>query len=201
MLAAGPEGRQEWVIAVSSRVRYPVCAVVMLLAGFAHAGLTGVSGVESDGKRQSFVPDAGACVVSAFPQLIDFTAINPTYDFIPEQSQASGSLRTVTSIPPAPDSASLFLFAMGTVGAWQVTRTLRKVQISAVPDWVHTAGPSQIGHATVLDVDVDVIPLCFYDRPEQEPVVCRLIDFELPRHFDSQCVLTSSASRAPPSLL
>lgn len=50
-----------------------------------------------------------------------------------------------------PSSAALFLYALGSVGAWQLGRSARKLPFGCVPEWYH-ADARQIGHATPLDL-------------------------------------------------
>ena len=72
----------------------------------------------------------------------------------------------VIELPPAPSSAGLFLSAMLSVGAWQLVRSSRDLNFSALPEWYHTGGPVQIGHATPFDLDFSTLVLCCFERPE-----------------------------------
>jgi hypothetical protein len=56
-------------------------------------------------------------------------------------------------LPGGPDSSALFLWALGGLGAWQLGRYTRKWHLSALPEWYHTGGPVQVGHAQRLDLE------------------------------------------------
>ena len=77
--------------------------------------------------------------------------------------------RIVEVIPPAPDSASLVLWALGSAAVWQLGRSTHKFGLHVAPDWYHTGGPTQVGHATPLDLDFGDMPLAVFARP-----ACRL---------------------------
>lgn len=72
---------------------------------------------------------------------------------VPERRTDEPELR---ELPPPPESAALFLSALLSVGAWHLARSARHLDLSHLPDWYHTAGPAQIGHAVVFDMDVSV---------------------------------------------
>ncbi len=74
----------------------------------------------------------------------------------------------VIELPPAPSSAGLFLSAMLSVGAWQLVCSSRDLNLSALPDWYHTGGPVQIGHATPFDLNFNALALCTFTQPETE---------------------------------
>jgi hypothetical protein len=74
---------------------------------------------------------------------------------------------SVLSVPAGPGSASLFLFALGGLGAWNLGRSARKLHLGCLPEWYHSGGPRQVGHATPLDLDFHLAtaPLCRLEVP------------------------------------
>lgn len=79
----------------------------------------------------------------------------------------------VIDLPDAPDSAALLLYALSTVGVWQITRYSRRLACSPAPDWYHTAAPERVGNAHVLSWDASDIdwPTCYGAEPPGEPEV------------------------------
>lgn len=74
----------------------------------------------------------------------------PVAPAVPD-GQAFGTTepRNRLTLPPSPNSATLCLWALGGLGLWQLSRNSRRLQAAwHVPDWYHTGGPRQIGHAT-----------------------------------------------------
>lgn len=57
----------------------------------------------------------------------------------------------VRDLPPLPSSATLFLSAMLTAGAWHVTRNARHLHLGPLPDWYHSGGAVQVGHVVPAD--------------------------------------------------
>jgi len=107
--------------------------------------------------------------------------------------------------PPraTPGGAGLLLWAVGGFGAWQLGRSARKLQWSALPEWYHTGGPAQIGHATPFDLGFSRadMPVCCFEQPkaggdQQEGRAARLI--LLPERFSPQRYLTVAVPRGPP---
>lgn len=75
----------------------------------------------------------------------------------------------IRSIPAAPGSTVLCLWALGSIGAWQIARSSRNVHFSALPEWYHADAPDQIGHVTLFDLVFGDMPAAAFDRP-----ACRL---------------------------
>ncbi len=111
--------------------------------------------------------------------------------------------RDVLRLPAGPDSSALFLWALGGLGAWQLGRYTRKWHLSALPEWYHTGGPAQVGHAQRLDLEritLDV-PLWYDVRPAaQAPVgpTWRLADTPPPLYGAARSL--AAAPRGPPRL-
>lgn len=110
--------------------------------------------------------------------------------------------RIVVELPPLPGSADLFLSAVLTVGAWQVVRSVRHLNLAGLPDWYHTGGPDQIGHAVAFDFDLATPAACPYAEPTS-PRPASLFPtppVRLPND-SSTAHLRPSAPRAPPVAL
>jgi hypothetical protein len=111
--------------------------------------------------------------------------------------------RKIKPLPDPPGSASLFLCAVGTIGAWQVSRSARRLNLAEVPAWLHTGGPDQIGHAVRLD------PLDVRLQPAAELCLLPVMNgLTLPRTWcrlpevrgRCQGFLTITAARGPPGV-
>jgi len=69
-------------------------------------------------------------------------------------------------LPGTPSSAVLFLCGLSSLGAFQLTQSARKLQFGDVPQWLHTGGPSQIGHRLALDsTNFNVLLVCWFEQP------------------------------------
>ncbi len=118
----------------------------------------------------------------------------PVAPAIPDPALFSASEpRNHLTLPPAPNSATLCLWALGGLGLWHLSRNSRRLQVAwQMPDWYHTGGPQQIGHATpwnpfgsgvcaesVLDLPLGLKPAavpmrgvqCDPLRPSSRPIV------------------------------
>jgi hypothetical protein len=107
----------------------------------------------------------------------------------------------IRALPPPPGSSTLLLCGLGSLGAWQLTRSVRRLSLSAVPDWFYTGGPNQIGHAVLIDLDASTLPMCCLDRPvepQTDSKHCGWQDDE-PSCWDAQFVPAVSAPRGPPN--
>ena len=76
-------------------------------------------------------------------------------DLLPEQTAATQSpaaqTQSVQVLPPPPDSASLFVSALLSIGAWQALRNARHVSLGTLPEWYHEGAPAQLGHSRAAD--------------------------------------------------
>jgi len=110
----------------------------------------------------------------------------------------------VTDLPAGPGSFSLVLAAFGSLGAWRLGRSTRKLHFSSVPEWFHTGGPEKIGHVSMIDLDGPLSrPHTICDQSPRQfsasalpfpPARC-----PIPR-LRAQCFLISVETRGPPSL-
>jgi hypothetical protein len=116
---------------------------------------------------------------------------------------AGGEAPDAIDLPSGPDSTGLFLSALGTLGAWQLGRSARKLHLGYLPEWYHAEGPSQVGHARVAELDFDGTIL--WDGGdglllEDEHAVSRSLWVEPPPRRSAFDYLTSAAPRGPPLL-
>ena len=104
----------------------------------------------------------------------------------------------VTALPAGPGSVSLFFVALGGVGAWHVGRSARKLHLGTVPEWYHTGGPAQVGHAVPLDLTFTPL-YCRFEQPGcQRPPVLGIARGAPAPDMQSQCCLRVLAPRPPP---
>lgn len=109
------------------------------------------------------------------------------------------------TLPAVPDSAVLCLSAFASLGVWQLGRSVRKLHLSFTPEWYHDGGPTQVGHATPLDLEfsLSAMPQCVFDTPRScghEPRVPEWwLRRESKRRFKSQYALLVTEPRGPPS--
>jgi hypothetical protein len=106
------------------------------------------------------------------------------------------------SLPGLPGSARLFLSAVLSLAAWQALRSTRHLHLSALPDWYHSGGPVQIGHAVPFDLDCSELPLRPLETAVVEPPAgCGLTRIEHCRPWTSQYAPVQAAPRGPPCLI
>jgi hypothetical protein len=74
----------------------------------------------------------------------------------------------VNLLPAGPSSVSLFLAAFGSLGVWRLGRSVRKFQFGCAPDWYHTGGPIQVGHAKAMEFDFTQSVISSLDEPTDE---------------------------------
>ncbi|MCP4248338.1 MAG: hypothetical protein GY778_14925 [bacterium] len=104
----------------------------------------------------------------------------------------------VRELPALPGSARLFLSAMLSVGGWHLVRSARHIHLGAMPEWYHTGGPDQIGHAVPFDLDFSASPLCCFVQPAGERPYLYHVRRELRPCRAAQSPLIIAAPRGPP---
>jgi len=109
---------------------------------------------------------------------------------------------TVRELPGLAGSASLFVSAMLSLGTWQVVRSAKRLHLlDTFPDWYHTGGPFQIGHAVAFDFEFHAPPPCLFDVPDDDvgfaPSPERWRYDDRPAGHPQQ-VVAPAAPRAPP---
>ncbi len=130
----------------------------------------------------------------ASPDWLASTRPAPIADFA-APVPPSDNAETIQQLPPAPSSLALGLTALAGLGLYQAGR---KVHWSRLPDWYHTGGPQQIGHATPLDLDRVPLPVCVFETPT--PHVAPILRFALEAVVPIPQAFTplARAPRAPP---
>lgn len=114
--------------------------------------------------------------------------------------ESAGSSR-VLEVPEAPGSLQLVLSALISAGAWQLTRSAKHLHFTA-PDWYHTGGARQVGHATPLELDqnwnASALP-SFHDAATA--ALDLLIDLVEPGDLLPRIIerVTTAGPRAPPA--
>jgi len=160
--------------------------------------------VEFDGARP--VSDSSACTVGYDCPLESLTLsvdqlafLVPSADAIDGSESDEGNSVTL-DMPATPGSAALFLSAMASLGAYQLVRSARLLNLADVPAWYHTGGPIQVGHAVPLDLTFTTPLLCSFEEPVGEPVYCHRVAIA-PGVLRSQRIHPATgAPRAPPAL-
>ena len=106
-----------------------------------------------------------------------------------------------TPLPPSPGSASLFLSAALSIGAWQLVRSARQIHVGPLPEWYHPGGPAQVGHAFPIDLQFAPVAVCCFEQPisDPRPIIYRP-QRELRARPDSQSFLIIADPRGPPCL-
>jgi len=177
-------------------------------AGGAHANLSvGYSPMGLQSLPGQFQDSAGprAQSLEGDDPAVGWPEIDPQTQALPltlvdfEQNDQKPADGGVKELPPSPASASLFLSAMGTLGALQLGRVVRKAHWGHLPDWYHAGAPAQIGHAFVADLDLTALPPCRFDQPAGERPFESNVRCEQPPRWNSQSFLPLAAPRGPPS--
>lgn len=110
----------------------------------------------------------------------------------------------VLTLPPGPDSATLLLWAFGGFGVWHLGRSARKLHLGMLPEWYHTGGPAQVGHATPLDLEFSrlALPACRFELPsgqaDERPAPEWRLRLERIRQRDLKHFFPSADPRGPP---
>ncbi len=125
---------------------------------------------------------------------------------LPAQSNGDGldAGGEVRDLPPLPGSATLFLAAMVSMGGWHLVRSARDLHWGALPEWYHTGGPIQIGHAVPLDLDFHSVPPCWFESAaegggDDRAFLNRLSRGDGPRCYAQVFFLAIAAPRGPPT--
>jgi len=104
----------------------------------------------------------------------------------------------VRQLPGSPGGATLFLMGVGCLGAVKLGRSARSLHLQSLPDWYHTGGPLQIGHAAVLDFDYDTPVFRTLDEPSGGRNFAYRPQHDPPSRLDRQFFLAVEAPRGPP---
>jgi hypothetical protein len=107
---------------------------------------------------------------------------------------------SIEELPPAPSSASLFLCALGTFGAWHLSRSAMRLNLSSAPEWFHTGGPGQVGHAVSIDWEYSAVAVSPVDAPVGDRVFFTSFGPDPEVRVESQWSEAVTAPRGPPML-
>jgi len=145
-----------------------------------------VQPMQQDGPQGSILPAEARQPWRSMPATVPVTAA--------EDRQIA------VELPGLPGSASLLLSALLSAGAWQLGRSAKDIHLADLPDWYHTGGPVQVGHATPFDFHA-MSAIVFGVGPEiDDPLPVRRtrafarIDIPSDEHD-----VAPAAPRAPPS--
>jgi hypothetical protein len=118
------------------------------------------------------------------------------------ETAAQDEVGATLELPPLPGSASLFLSALVSMGAWHLVRSVKHVRLESLPEWYHAGGPSQIGHAVPFDLGFSLTPVAFgsFQPPNCDRIRLYHRHREQRARCEDQFFFTSEDSRAPPSL-
>ncbi len=189
--------------------------VVMLSAGTVFADITTDSALYKPTFSRSSQPvrlTGQAVRSSATSPLMAVNGLKPDFQssFNLDQPKKATNIDTqgaqakVKELPAGPDSAMLFLCALGSVGIFHAGKSAKKLNFALVPDWYHSGGLRQIGHVHALELDfyLVAIPLAaFFNQPENDSLkVYSRADCENAGRFKSQFSLPPQAPRGPPIL-
>ena len=105
-------------------------------------------------------------------------------------------------LPADLSSITMFLTAIGSMGAWQFVRSARggKFHFGHMPEWYHTGGPTQIGHTAAIDPQFQPHVLSPLDTPVSGPALVYRLRRDVPLQCRSQFSPTLTAPRGPPLL-
>jgi hypothetical protein len=105
---------------------------------------------------------------------------------------------SVLELPAPPGSAALCLWALGCLGATWMGKSACHLHLSHAPMWFHTAAPSRIGHAWLIQLDRNDLPACDSDEPAGEHILCRFVLRQTPLGPRVRDFLTAAGTRGPP---
>ena len=115
---------------------------------------------------------------------------------VPVASTSSDAELTAQT-PDAPSGLALGLSALASLGVYRAGRSLRKLHFAALPEWYHTGGPVQVGHATPFDPWSAALPLNAFARlAPLRPALKRCRDTGWV--CAAQCIPRAATPRGPP---
>ncbi len=108
--------------------------------------------------------------------------------------------RHLVTLPPAPNSAALCLWALGGLGLWHLGRNGRRLHVAMhVPDWYHAGATRQIGRATPWDLDSTAWCACVLDLPlGLKPAAVPMRGVDADPHRPSSRPVVPADPRGPP---
>ena len=128
-------------------------------------------------------------------------SITPRDAAPPVRVNADETPSTVCQLPAVPNSSTLFLYALGTMGVWRLARVSWKWHTTLAPDWYHTDAPSQIGHVKLIGWDLGQIEwaVCPFTTPTAAETPHRICDADHDPPRGLEGYLPIFAPRGPPA--
>ena len=124
-------------------------------------------------------------------------SVATNYCYPPADTQ-SPTAKTVRQLPAGPGGATLFLLGVGCIGAVKLGRSTRSLHLQFLPDWYHTGGPIQVGHAAAFEFDYYTPVFYTLDEPTGEQQFRHHPRRDLPSRCEDQFLFTVEAPRGPP---
>ncbi len=159
------------------------CLLTLVVATAAWADRTPAawSGIDQSSLARPEPASASRQASLALPDIDSFSSLYVhrhvalSVDSFPASSKDHRNER-IEQLPPAPSSALLLMYGLGSLGAFQLTRSTKNLRIGHFPAWLHTGGPRQIGHSHALDLNrIHILPLCWFQQQVDDPLVVRCI--------------------------
>ena len=115
-------------------------------------------------------------------------------------TEAPAAATAVKELPAGPASATLFLGAVVSMGAWQLGRSTRKLHLGPVPEWYHAGGPTQVRHASPFELNSPALAACLFDRPVEASPPWHYLRRPTRLRGEPQYLPSLGAPRAPPEI-
>lgn len=180
--------------AIASMLSFAIAASAADAGALDHESRVIERAVSSSANRLVAVPSANE------PWLLDFTSFVSPADRKAAVGHQLSDESHVMALPPAPDSSTLLLCALGGLGAWQLGASARKWHLAAVPDWFAAHAPDRVGHTTLINLEFTFETIYPYAlvRLTLSPILRPTA--WAPRHLSDQAVLEVVGPRGPPVL-
>jgi len=118
----------------------------------------------------------------------------------PSTGTQASTAEVVRELPAGPGGATLFLMGVGCLGAVKLGRSARSLHLQSLPEWFHTGGPIQVGHAAVFDFDYYAPVFCTQSEPAGVQQFIHHPRRDIPSRCEDQFLLAVQAPRGPPTL-
>lgn len=98
-------------------------------------------------------------------------------------------------------SGQLLLSAFLAAGCFQITRHRHDFKLMSLPQWYHSDGPAQVGHAVAFDLQYAPLVVCIFNEPASKLLLSGdHIQSGLHSRYGPQYYAVVAALRGPPSL-
>jgi len=119
-------------------------------------------------------------------------------NYYPSTDTRTPTAKVVHQLPAGPGGATLFLMGVGCLGAVKLGRSARGLHLQSLPEWYHTGGPLQVGHAAAFEFDYHTPVFRTLDEPAGERQFRHYPRRDIPPRPDRQFFLAVEAPRGPP---